>query len=372
MSLREINNLEVSSVTSDANSFSSISSQNEGLTTALDVISSQIRTTPHISDVNLEGCSQVTIGNQTHINGNVIIRNILTRSVNESNEIEFNCEEKTKDSSEIESNLNENSNKKIIIWMIFILILISFGILTGIYVFKINEDENFLIPRQESSTMKSNSTTVPFSTRESRSTPASTIIKTTPFPLTIVSRNDWQKIRNFNTKQLKVPVKEIIISHTGKILNGQFEKGCQTETECRDFAVKLEEFYVKRQTWSDLPYNFLIGHDGLIYEGRGWKYDGSFKSAVLGDDCLSIAFIGNYNLFKLSPNQKQLLFALIDDGISSNYIDKTYKIFGLCQIMLIQLQSPGKFVYDDILKWTHWSNYSDVRGSLRNCDFDSN
>lgn len=42
--------------------------------------------------------------------------------------------------------------------------------------------------------------------------------------------------------------------------------------------MKLEEYYIKTAAWDDLPYNFFLGKDGLLYEGRGWKLDGAFKS----------------------------------------------------------------------------------------------
>jgi len=30
--------------------------------------------------------------------------------------------------------------------------------------------------------------------------------------------------------------------------------------------------------WDDIGYNFLIGENGLVYEGRGWKYVGAHRS----------------------------------------------------------------------------------------------
>lgn len=40
----------------------------------------------------------------------------------------------------------------------------------------------------------------------------------------------------------------------------------------------MEQLYIKKQTWVDLPYNFFLGDDQLLYEGRGWELDGAFKS----------------------------------------------------------------------------------------------
>lgn len=53
----------------------------------------------------------------------------------------------------------------------------------------------------------------------------------------------------------------------------------QLQEDCTNFAVKMEEHYIKKLTWVDLPYNFFLGNDRLLYEGRGWLFDGAFKSS---------------------------------------------------------------------------------------------
>ena len=45
--------------------------------------------------------------------------------------------------------------------------------------------------------------------------------------------------------------------------------------------------------WSDIAYNFLIGNDGAVYEGRGWDYQGATAKGW-NNVSIGIAFIGKY------------------------------------------------------------------------------
>ena len=55
--------------------------------------------------------------------------------------------------------------------------------------------------------------------------------------------------------------------------------------------------------WDDIGYSFLIGGDGLIYEGRGWNKKGA-HTYCYNQLSYGIAFIGNYILS--TPNDAML------------------------------------------------------------------
>jgi N-acetylmuramoyl-L-alanine amidase len=48
-----------------------------------------------------------------------------------------------------------------------------------------------------------------------------------------------------------------------------------------------------RLNYSDIAYNFLVGGDGQVYEGRGWDIQDALAKNV-NDISLGIAFIGMY------------------------------------------------------------------------------
>lgn len=45
--------------------------------------------------------------------------------------------------------------------------------------------------------------------------------------------------------------------------------------------------------WDDIGYNFIIGEDGNVYEGRGWKYLGTHAPAYNGQS-IGICVIGDF------------------------------------------------------------------------------
>ena len=61
----------------------------------------------------------------------------------------------------------------------------------------------------------------------------------------------------------------------------------------------------------DIPYNFLIGGDGNVYEGRGFNYTGqhthNLESTEYNSIGICIAFIGNYQSVAPSADQVSLL-----------------------------------------------------------------
>lgn len=79
----------------------------------------------------------------------------------------------------------------------------------------------------------------------------------------------------------------------------------------------------------DIPYNFLIGGDGSIYEGRGFTFEGEIVSnrsiSSFSDLGIIVAFIGTFSNVGLSELQSEVFFTFInesmkDGNIISNHI----------------------------------------------------
>ena len=94
--------------------------------------------------------------------------------------------------------------------------------------------------------------------------------------------------------------------------------------------------------WADIGYNFLVGEDGNVYEGRGWTLAGAhtygYNSQSIGRSRLlsltaqyvrsGISIIGDY--MSLKPNAAALnaAKALIKCGVSKGYIKSNYLLRG--------------------------------------------
>lgn len=109
---------------------------------------------------------------------------------------------------------------------------------------------------------------------------------------------------------------------------------------------------MKTKGCSDIRYNFLVGGDGSIYEGRGWRKLGAH---TLGHNKQSIgfAFIGTFNTVLPPPYQIEAAKKMIAHGVQKGVLAENYKLYGLCQLR--PSKSPGAALFKEIKKWDHWS-----------------
>ncbi|KAK2159880.1 hypothetical protein LSH36_144g04046 [Paralvinella palmiformis] len=70
---------------------------------------------------------------------------------------------------------------------------------------------------------------------------------------------------------------------------------------------------------NDIGCNFLVGNDGRIYEGRGWKFEGQHV-----------------------------------EGFNDGYITEDYELFGHRDA--VQTMCPGDCLYSIIQRWPHFAN----------------
>ncbi|GFS90433.1 peptidoglycan-recognition protein 1 [Trichonephila clavipes] len=112
----------------------------------------------------------------------------------------------------------------------------------------------------------------------------------------IVSREEWRARPPVRFRAMKLPLNHVIIQHTATTF-------CKTKPQCIRDIQFIQDYHLDYKGWGDIAYNFLIGGDGRVYEGVGWKNQGShsinFNSVSLG-----IAFIGDYT--NVAPGQKSL------------------------------------------------------------------
>lgn len=101
--------------------------------------------------------------------------------------------------------------------------------------------------------------------------------------------------------------------------------------------------------WDDIAYNFLIGGDGLVYEGRAWDKVGAHTKGFNAKS-IGVAFIGDFNKEKPSENS---LKSLLEEGVKNGKLANDYKLLG--QLQLSGGNSPGEALYNDIKTWDHWS-----------------
>ncbi|XP_005187038.1 peptidoglycan-recognition protein SA-like [Musca domestica] len=142
-----------------------------------------------------------------------------------------------------------------------------------------------------------------------------------------------------------VPVKYVIIHHT-------VTKECFKFLECAEILQNMQHHHLNTLDFDDIGYNFLIGNDGVIYEGTGWYVRGAHTYGY-NQNGTGIAFIGNF-MEKL-PNRKALKAAkeLLACGVATGALDPNYDLLAATQVS--STKSPGLTLYNEIQEWPHWS-----------------
>ncbi|KAB0790181.1 hypothetical protein PPYR_15491 [Photinus pyralis] len=163
--------------------------------------------------------------------------------------------------------------------------------------------------------------------------------------LRVVSRKEWSAQTAKEVVPLKLPVRYVIIMHTGS----QF---CSDEERCKEIVRRIQISHVESKGRSDIGYSFLVGGDGNAYEGRGWFSVGS-QVAKFDDICIGIAFIGTFDVE--SPPYEQLRAAqeLIKMGVNLGAISPDYSIYTERQLRLTN--SPGEALYNIVKTWDYFS-----------------
>ncbi|XP_032290489.1 peptidoglycan-recognition protein SC2 isoform X7 [Drosophila virilis] len=144
---------------------------------------------------------------------------------------------------------------------------------------------------------------------------------------------------------LTLPVHRVIISHTAA-------EGCESRDVCEARVRVVQNFHMDGWNWDHIGYNFLVGGDGMVYEGRGWDSQGAHTLGY-NSDSIGISFIGTF--IKIHPTDEQLQACklLLEEGVRLKKLVPDYKLYGHRQ--LSATESPGEILYSIIQTWPHWT-----------------
>lgn len=107
------------------------------------------------------------------------------------------------------------------------------------------------------------------------------------------------------------------------------------------------------ERYGDIGPNYLVGGNGLIFEGRGANLEPAmvrgFNSKIVG-----IMFLGNYAEDDM-PNDEQIenIKSLLNALVAKDVLHSDYTLQGLCQLITYNV-SPGKHLMDVLYKFGHW------------------
>ncbi|XP_053407391.1 peptidoglycan-recognition protein SC2-like isoform X2 [Mercenaria mercenaria] len=168
----------------------------------------------------------------------------------------------------------------------------------------------------------------------------------TNFDVTIVTRNEWGARPSKEINYMGTPVSVVFIHHTSM-------NECHTQDQCMEEMKKIQNFHMDDRGWDDIAYNYLIGEDGRVYEGRAWDRIGA-HTLKWNDVAVAFSFMGNY-CSKL-PNDKALhaLKAMLALGVKNGKITPDYKLYGHRNVG--ETECPGDKLHELISSWSHFDN----------------
>ncbi|XP_035785874.1 peptidoglycan-recognition protein LE-like isoform X7 [Anopheles albimanus] len=307
---------------------------------AINSVASSMRPPPTIGSIALQNSSDITFGNKTYIKGQVVIKNIYkdrqngyTNGAYENDACEMETDNSTKkDPSTLppsqpkswQSNLKAIIKDKPLLSSFLIILLICFlcAVIAIICVLAATEDDLFPDPK----------------------------------PLRLVTRTEWlaQPPREELT-DLKLPVNNVIIAHTAT-------EGCTTQAACVLRVRILQEYHMDGKNYDDITFNFLIGGDAKIYEGRGWHKVGAHTQGY-NSKSIGVAFIGNYEYVdKPTDKQMQSLERLLKHGIAETSLSSNYKVFA--SEHLDTEEKTGKWLVEALQKLPEFINKTHIDAAL--------
>ncbi|XP_003277649.2 peptidoglycan recognition protein 1 [Nomascus leucogenys] len=161
----------------------------------------------------------------------------------------------------------------------------------------------------------------------------------------IVPRNEWRALASDCAQRLSLPLRYVVVSHTAG-------SSCNAPASCQQQARNVQHYHMKTQGWCDVGYNFLIGEDGLVYEGRGWNFMGAHSGHLWNPMSIGISFMGNYMDRVPPPQAIRAAQGLLACGVAQGALRSNYVLKGHRDVQ--RTLSPGDQLYNLIQNWPHY------------------
>lgn len=157
----------------------------------------------------------------------------------------------------------------------------------------------------------------------------------------IYSKAEWGGSVRSNSVLPNQPAPWVVVHHS-------------TGDSCDDFAScsaqmrYLEGLHTGMFGWSDIAYNFCIGNDGSIYEGRGFNYQG-LHSPGFNQQSLGVCFLGTFTNEAPTPEAISAFNYLMVCGVDRLSLAQQYYIIGHQQD--VNTECPGDALFSAMQSW---------------------
>lgn len=160
-----------------------------------------------------------------------------------------------------------------------------------------------------------------------------------------MTRAQWGA-RAASTAQLPIrPAPFAVVHHTAGA-------ACTNEAACRQQMQNIQNFHMNSNGWADIGYSFLVGGDGVVYEGRGWGRQGAHAPGY-NNQSVGIGMIGTFTGALPSLAARNAARALIACGVSLGHIQGGHWVIGHRQA--VATECPGQALFNDLRNWPRFN-----------------
>lgn len=136
----------------------------------------------------------------------------------------------------------------------------------------------------------------------------------------VVRRADWGAESLKPNHDPMNGVRRITLHHTDEV------PGIRARSD-REIVAAIQRYHRNHLGWADIGYHYLIGRDGLVYEGRTATAQGAHSGGANNIQNLGIAMIGNFSRRMPTGGQMQALEAFLGDQQRAHRVG-TAKVYG--------------------------------------------
>ncbi|XP_023318932.1 peptidoglycan recognition protein 1-like, partial [Trichogramma pretiosum] len=178
-----------------------------------------------------------------------------------------------------------------------------------------------------------------------------TTTSTSPIPSsdsTVVSRSEWQ------AEPPSRPLRPVESEPLAYVVAGTTDisgSSCLGLLWCSHAPRQLQRLARLRGS-ADLEHNFLVGGDGIVYEGRGWAVEGEHTLNELDARSLGVGFFSDRTTEPVAE-QFRALEELLDYGVSMGHLAPDYRLTDRCKLR--RDKSCSAFT-KELKKWRHWTD----------------
>ncbi|XP_040043638.2 N-acetylmuramoyl-L-alanine amidase [Gasterosteus aculeatus] len=165
----------------------------------------------------------------------------------------------------------------------------------------------------------------------------------------IIPRCQWRAKAHQGTPiPLSIPLQFLYVHHTYEP-----SSPCLTFPNCSRDMRAMQRFHQEDRGWEDIGYSFVVGSDGYVYEGRGWKHLGRHTR---GHNAIGygVSIIGNYTATLPSRHAADLLrHRLVRCAVDGGWLAANFTIQGHRQAVNYT-SCPGDALFSEIRGWEHF------------------